>query len=135
MNSFEKTLLAEVITESPSAEILAEQLAKLTVKDREYTGVGSFTEFEVPDDVTKVTDKQAGSDRLLYGSVYISSPDLEHGGGCILYIENGVMDCLECYAYGDFWPRKELVDYEITRDYKKVEQGLLDNDRTASDRV
>ena len=67
---------------------------------REFTGCGFFTSLRVNAEVPR-----SHHDRTL-GGPCIESPELEAGGGCVLFLENGYLDCLEVYAHGDVFPER-----------------------------
>jgi hypothetical protein len=81
-------------------ETIRRQLSHATVTKREFTGVGFFTEFAVPEDAPVERDL---SDATL-GDVAAESPSLKHGVGFVLFVRNGVVSMLEGYTYDEDWP-------------------------------
>ena len=67
----------------------------------------------VPDDqVSRTTLRMSPVDPL------IVSPELPHGGGCVLYFVNGVVSTLELYSHaGDF--HRELREWSLA-EWKKL---------------
>lgn len=92
----------------PYLEILRAQAAVATIKSREYTGVGFFTSFTVPDTVPRLP---AGHGRWTISDVFGEVGGIEHGVGFILFVERGALDTLECYTFGSerFGPESQLV--------------------------
>ena len=79
----------------PALEILRQQFAQSTVTKREYTGVGFFTDFAVPDCLTVVRKP-----RIIIADVSAEIEGLEHGCGFILFVETGELT-LECHLWGE----------------------------------
>src|SRR5262245_4143233 len=79
---------------------LSEQVAGAAVTKRDLTGVGFFTYFEVAPSVHRLHHPG----RLIIDDVHASLADLEYPLGFLLFVENGVIDVLEGFAYGDEWP-------------------------------
>lgn len=78
--------------------------AKLT--EREWTKVGFYVNFQVNGEL----DKCAEAFPITGPS--IRSKDIHLGGGSLLWGEGGYLNCLELYAYGDFF-KEEIEDFEI----------------------
>jgi len=77
---------------------VVKQLAVARPVKREFTGVGSFTELEVPADVPRVQVQLAGP--------AIESPQLDTGGGSVLFFSDGLVRTLELYSHGNDFPEK-----------------------------
>ena len=82
-------------------EILRDQFNLATVSGRENTGVGFFTKFRVPDDRPRL----ARRGRIVIGDVYGEVEENPDGVGFLLFVEDGVMDTLECFS--NYGPVKE----------------------------
>ncbi len=89
--------------------IVGRQAAAAIAVERRYTVVGSFTELSVQ-------DQQIPRASLSASPVdpYIESPRLSHGGGCVLYFQDGVLDTLELYAHVGEFP-KDLKEWTLVR--------------------
>lgn len=97
---FEDAVMQKILEEDTSVNrILREQYKKAQVSSRDFTGVGFYTKFHLPENIVKVTEPV----EYAYGDV---SCDLNGSILCgfILFIENGIMICLEGYTYREFWP-------------------------------
>ncbi len=70
--------------------------SSLHVLSREYTGVGSYTEFvcDVP---------EAANDPFPGLKELIRLPGVPNGMGAILYCRGKLPKCLEIFTYGDSW--------------------------------
>jgi hypothetical protein len=79
---------------------LKQQLAHLEVLNREYTGVGSFTKLKVPPDSPRVPYRVLP----VSASPWIESPQLEAGGGSVLFFADGRATDLELFANGGSFP-------------------------------
>ena len=88
-NEFELAILSRMSEEHPS---LRPFLGQLHVLNREYTGVGSFTNFD--------TDAEEW-DRDISLNAMISMPNIPNGLGAVLFCQGDRPKCLEIYAFGD----------------------------------
>ena len=84
-------------------DTIRQQLAHASVTKREFTGVGFFTEFALPADVSVSRDLP---DETI-GGVGASFPSVQHGAGFLLFIRSGVVTMLEGFTYADDqWPER-----------------------------
>jgi hypothetical protein len=75
------------------------------VTERGFTGVGFFTHFSVPPNAPR-TEPTAFD----LSDIAIELAGLEHGAGIVLFVGNGVLDVLECYAFGgEAWPENPQI--------------------------
>jgi len=86
--------------DTPLLETLRQQLAVATVAAREFTGVGFFTQFDVPPTVPRAPSAR----RVIIGDVYAEVSGLQHGAGFVLFVEDGALQTLECHITEDAWP-------------------------------
>ena len=108
MNQLEKDILTWMSSRS-SSEAFSAQVELLKVTNREYTGVGCYTDFEIQ---TEKTVQPILNHSKPYHGPYIDSPELEAGAGTHLWIEEGLIKCLEIFAYGDSFP-EPLEEYKL----------------------
>jgi hypothetical protein len=102
LTQLEKAVL-DMLLDKPGETFttLRRQLTCSTVSKREFTGVGFFTEFDLPlnaqvkRDVPDMTISDVGAE----------FSDLEHGVGFVLFIRGGVVTMLEGYTYDEEWPK------------------------------
>jgi hypothetical protein len=66
------------------------------------TGVGFFSEFNIPEDV----DRVPGGPSFKLGDVNGTAMNVEHGLGFLLHVTDGVLRSLEGYTYDECWPNK-----------------------------
>lgn len=107
---FEHAVMQKILEEDTSVNrILREQYKKTHVASRDFTGVGFFTDFHLPENIVKVSEPV----EYAYGDVHC---DL-NGALCgfILFIKDGVMICLEGYTYGELWPNV-ITSYNLYHD-------------------
>ncbi|MEM6821553.1 MAG: hypothetical protein AAF558_06405 [Verrucomicrobiota bacterium] len=109
LNKLEIALLEFLIPQGSRPDILAKQLGCIEVVDRDYSGAGFFTTVKHSDKSPIVSHPYVSP----FGSVLIDSPELEHGGGALVFMSLGKIDFLEAYAYGDQWPKKELKSFQL----------------------
>lgn len=91
--------------------VLRAQLCSATVRRREWTGVGFWTEFDVDASAPRLANRE----RFQVTGVYGRHPALQAGIGFALLVEDGVMRSLEGYTYEEPWPDK-LTALEIEQD-------------------
>ena len=110
LSKIEKAVLEKLIEGSiPLLTELRKQFDVCTVKDREFTGVGFFTYFSVPEE----THKKVGLN-LVLGDVFGDDiPELQRGAGFMLFIEDGILTCLEGYSYEEPWPT-QVDEFRLT---------------------
>jgi hypothetical protein len=80
--------------EDLSAQIVSAKLVK-----RKWTGAGFFVDIEVSKVLPSINMNNYKDGWPISGPD-IQSPDIEGGGGSILWGENGYLGCIEMYAYG-----------------------------------
>ena len=92
-NELERAILDRMARSVPS---LAEVIPRLHVLSREYTGVGSYTNFKVEGPVL-------GNASPVQFDEVINTPSVPHGLLALLFLEAGQVKCLEIAACGDLW--------------------------------
>lgn len=97
---FEKAVMEMLLQDNhPILTVLHQQYLASTVLNRDLSGVGFFTTFNVPNDITCV-----GKQSFAFGDVVAEIEGLKHGAGFVLFVEHGVIHTLEGYTYGESWP-------------------------------
>ena len=104
-NRLETEIFKWVQSKFPGSAI-SQQLDTAKLTHREWTKVGFYVEFQVDRSLEKY-DRTFPID-----GPEIRSNDVEHGGGSLLWGKDGYLDCLEMYAYGDFF-REEVEEFEL----------------------
>lgn len=106
MNSLERQVMEFALRgEHPALEVMREQLTAATVSRREYTGVGFFSHFAIPDSVRRLPS----TGRIVVGDVYADVSDLQCGAGFLVFFERGMLDMLECFIFEDAWPMEANI--------------------------
>ncbi len=82
--------------------VLTSQLVSAVVLERDHTRVGCYSQLGLPKGAAVMTAKY-GLRGPINGPTF-ESPELEHGGGTLLWCKEGLVDCLEVYSHGDFFP-------------------------------
>ncbi len=95
--------------EMPELAVLGNHAAAASVRVREFTGVGLFTHFDVPSEVPRVPSE----DRFALTDVGADIEGAEFGAGFVLFVQEGVLDCLEGFTYTGEWP----TDAQLLRWY------------------
>jgi len=113
LSDFEAAVLEWIGTTSGDAA-LQEQLSRAQVVDRDYTVVGCYSRLLVPADTPPSTAPYS-SHGPLSGPVF-QSDAVEHGGGTLLWFEDGRADCLEIYSHGDYFPadHSQLGEFKLS---------------------
>jgi hypothetical protein len=93
-NEFELAILERMAAEHPS---LHAHLGSLHVLSREFTGVGSFTNFLYEDSELEISEQQISLNGL------IVMPNVPNGMGAVLFCRGDRPQCLETFTYGDNW--------------------------------
>lgn len=103
----------------PVMDTFRAQLAACRTKSREFTGVGFYTQLVAPQALTV-----AGIDRLILDDVYAEIDGLPHGAGFALFIEGGMLECLEGFTYDGPWP--DLVESFTLRIHTSSDPEAVD---------
>lgn len=86
---------------------LRKQLKSVIVTEREMTGVGFFTTFQIPSTIPRITNKS-----FKFGDVYAHISDLDYGAGFLLYVKDGALEMLEAYTYEEPWP-EHISEFDL----------------------
>jgi hypothetical protein len=93
----------------PVLAVLRDQAALAHVAKRNFTGVGFFTHFDLRSTAARLSSRR----RIVIGDVSADVARVQHGAGFLLFVEDGLIDMLECFTYDDAWP----TDATLTRLY------------------
>ncbi len=110
---FELRVLTEACARDSRSEIALRQLKSAKFVKRDRTGHGLFVDFAVDERVGLVEP----DGRILRGSnqIVLQHPDLEHGADAIVWVDNGMISCLETYVFGDaVWPNDDEDRFQVT---------------------
>ena len=81
----------------PTLDALRQQFERSYVVDRDLSGVGFFTTFEVRDASARIEP----ATRIVIGDVCGDVDGLEYGCGFLLFVDDGLLGTLECHLWGD----------------------------------
>jgi hypothetical protein len=112
MSTLEAEILKWIADRNP--EYRSRLLAQINVAEitqREYSGAGWFVHFRIPKNEER--SHMLPVDKIRLNGPSIEGPGLEAGGGCILFLKDGLLDFLEIYAFGGIFP-KELQQYKLS---------------------
>jgi hypothetical protein len=105
LTQFERLILQCLLAgDDPVLSALRTQLAASRVSAREFSGTGVFVHFEVLRNMPAV-DPPA----LVIGDLHFQLRDVEMPCDAILFVRSGRLDMLECFTYGDHWPKQPIV--------------------------
>lgn len=110
LTELEQAVLDRLLAGHHSAlDALREQAKRSRLRHREYTGVGFWTWFAVPDDAPAASPSE-----FMLSGVNATLAGLKHGAGFWLFVRNGYLDQLEGFTYDEPWPADattfELID-------------------------
>ena len=111
---FERDVISWIAKETPQYEQqILSQYNSCRIKSRRFTGHGFFTDFEVAD-----TSDSLGDFNETLGALGLDINRLRHGTGYILFVKDGLITCLEGYAYDEPVP-EDIFRYKWTDSYRK----------------
>lgn len=106
--NFENEVMLRIIKEDVKMEkMLHLQYITSNVLNREFTGYGFYTHFKV-DSTYRLQEIK----KTVLGNVHADINNLKYGVGFVLYINNGLIDMLECYTYDEKWP-EDFKEYHL----------------------
>jgi hypothetical protein len=101
LDALEREVLELLLAgDHPVLETLRAQAQRVQVVARKLSGVGFFTDFEVPADARTVAKPRD----FELGDVDAEIDGLAQGAGFVLFVRKGRLDFLEGFARGDRWP-------------------------------
>jgi hypothetical protein len=86
--------------EDEPLSVLRQQAKQARVSSRKTTGVGFYTEIEIPAELPRV----AGRPTFKLGDVNGTADNIKDGLGFLLYVTEGALSMLEGYTYDAPWP-------------------------------
>jgi len=106
---FEDEVMQKIIKEDTKLyQELKKQYEKSKVTNREFTGYGFYTNFEITDKSLRLES----AINIELGSTHATINDVKNGVGFVLFIRNGLIEMLEGYTYEERWPQ-EIKQYSI----------------------
>lgn len=102
LTPLERDVIATILRhDHPAMEGFRAQLAVCRIKSRLLDGAGFFTDIVVPQALAVPS-----IDRLTLTGAHAEIDGLEHGAGFALWIQAGMLDCLEGFTYVGPWPSR-----------------------------
>lgn len=105
-NRFEQQVLDALARQAGKQELaLRAQLATAHGLDRDFTGCGYYLNFSVPPSTHKLSPEKGP-----LGDVRFELEGVPDGGCALLWVQGGLLTCLEVCLYGDGpWPVEPQV--------------------------
>ena len=100
-------------------EILRNQFKLASLLEREYTGVGFFTDISLPENVQKLKPEIS----FQLSDVGAEVDGLKYGLGFVLFITNGAIELFEVFTYDEKYP--ESVGKFTLHYLKDTGKGLI----------
>ena len=99
LSPLERDVLATILAPNhPVMNALRRQFERCRVASRKTTGAGFFTALDI---ATGVEPAPVKAGRMDLGDVTATIDGLEHGAGFVLFVQDGVLDLLEGFSYGE----------------------------------
>jgi len=101
LTNLERTVLEMMLVgDNSELRILREQFSKVVVAAREMTGHGFFADLEIPSYLPRLSR----NGRVTITDISAHLPDVKHGAGFVLFVDDGALSCLEGFCYDESWP-------------------------------
>ena len=121
----ESALISEIIKLTVEGEkfenLLLEQINYLTIKEKEYTGVGLFVYLKQDKEIEKyrLTNSQLNE---LFGhhnhqieNFELINPEIDILADTTVYLTDGLIDCVEIWNKLGEYPKGDIINYELKR--------------------
>ncbi|KLU63530.1 hypothetical protein CEB3_c01070 [Peptococcaceae bacterium CEB3] len=124
---FEEDVIEKLLDGDNDFLLILRKQYENAVKRRDFTGVGFYTNFEVPSSIPKLE----GTLTFKIGDVDCQMSELKYGIGFVLFVKNGSISVLEGYTNGnEQWP-EAITDYSFSyssgekRDIEKLKSAMI----------
>ncbi|MCP4599559.1 MAG: hypothetical protein GY847_03300 [Proteobacteria bacterium] len=107
---------------------LSDQIDTAKILRRDWTRVGFYVHFEVSKELEPVDLNVLGGSWPVAGPG-LKSEDIDAGGDTLIWGTDGYIDCIEMYAYGDFFNEQVRMFDLLTLDQQSMN---LDKSRKAT---
>jgi len=115
---FEQQVMEKILAgHNPALIILREQLKLCKSAVREFTGVGFYVEFTLPQNIPGVRDCPSFEISDVIGDI----AGVNNGVGFVLYVENGRLNVLEGFTYDEIWP-EQISSFQLN--YRKTVRDI-----------
>lgn len=111
MTPLEREVMTTLLAPAhPVTHALRRQLEVCSVASRKLTGVGFSTRLVVAGGVPAAP---VARKTLALGDATATIDGLEHGAGFVLFVEEGVLEMLEGFSFGEPWP-DDVTRFQVT---------------------
>jgi hypothetical protein len=114
MSDFNKLELAilEWLRKNYNHRQLSAQIDTARFVKRNWTKVGFFVYFEVSKELEPIDLRDFGTNGWPIDGPFLESEDIENGGDSIIWGKEGYLNCIEMFAYGDFF-NEQVTNFEL----------------------
>jgi len=107
LEEFEKTAMQKILQGAdPILKVLREQYENAQVLEREFSKIGFFTTYKVPESLLRTNDP--ANFEIVDVCGYVNGIIVV----LILFVRDGAIDFLEACTFGELWPNK-IKNYEV----------------------
>ncbi len=117
MTELERNVLLLLTGGDLDQEVLREQIERATVHSRDYTGVGFYTKFNLPEGTRRFDSRRWKTQDM--PQTFGKHPALPAGAGFILWLKDVLIDTLEGYTYEGNWPKDES-QFVVTKSQQRL---------------
>lgn len=110
LTDFHKAALTFMLSH-PDDKELNRQIPYLSLADVEHTGIGCFYSYQISQLAT--LEIKSEQDFIIDGGMTLYANELPDGASMVLYVENGIIDCLEVLAIDSQYPRTEPTNFRF----------------------
>ena len=120
-SDFIKNILDLTIEGEKFSDLLFQQIDYLKLKEVDYTGVGCYYYFEHSKEIekyrlnnTQLLDLFGNSCHMIQ-NIYVINQEININAQTMVWLEEGLIDCIEIWNGAGNYPKCELLTYHLKR--------------------
>ena len=120
-SEFIKDILDLTFEGEKHSDLLFQQIDHLKLKETDYTGVGCYYYFEQSKEIEnfKLSKNQLldlfGNSCHMIQNVYIINQKVNVNAQAMVWLIDGLIDCIEIWNGSDTYPKGELITYKLIK--------------------